>query len=197
VVLQPNFRGSSGYGDSWFVKNGFKNWKQAVGDVCDGGRWLVAQGIADPAHLGIVGWSYGGYAALQSGVLSPGLFKAVVAIAPVTDFAMKRDEARVYSDYDLAFDFIGSGPHIAEGSPLRHVEAFVSPVLMFHGDMDVNVSIAESRAMDEALRKAGKPSQLVEYAKLDHHLADGATRADMLRRSDAFLRASMGLPPGP
>ncbi|RYY36795.1 MAG: S9 family peptidase, partial [Sphingomonadales bacterium] len=76
AVLQPNFRGSSGYGDAWFQKNGFQSWRTAVGDVNDGGRWLEKQGIAAPGKLAIVGWSYGGYAALQSAVLDPALFKA-------------------------------------------------------------------------------------------------------------------------
>jgi dipeptidyl aminopeptidase/acylaminoacyl peptidase len=87
AVLQPNFRGSSGYGDAWFQKNGFKSWPIAIGDVSDGARWLVREGIADPSKLAIVGWSYGGYAALQSAAVDPALFKAVVSIAPVTDLA--------------------------------------------------------------------------------------------------------------
>ena len=52
-MLQPNFRGSYGYGDAWFQKNGFKSWRIAIGDVLAGGHWLVSQGIADPAKLGI------------------------------------------------------------------------------------------------------------------------------------------------
>jgi dipeptidyl aminopeptidase/acylaminoacyl peptidase len=63
AVIQPEFRGSSGFGDDWFRNQGFKAWRVAVGDVGDAGRWLVAQGIADPKKLAIVGWSYGGYAA--------------------------------------------------------------------------------------------------------------------------------------
>ncbi|WP_163628512.1 alpha/beta hydrolase family protein, partial [Morganella morganii] len=82
-----------GYGDSWFQKNGFQSWRTAIGDVNDGGRWLVAQGIATPAKLAVVGWSYGGYAALQSPALDPDLFKAIVAIAPVTDLETLRSEA--------------------------------------------------------------------------------------------------------
>ena len=60
--------------------------RAAIGDVNDAGRWLVAQGIADPAKLAAVGWSYGGYAALQANVLDPKLYKAVVAVAPVVPF---------------------------------------------------------------------------------------------------------------
>ncbi len=55
AVLQPNFRGSTGYGDQWFVDNGFRSWKVAIGDVTDAGRWLVREGTADPARLAIVG----------------------------------------------------------------------------------------------------------------------------------------------
>ena len=67
AVLQPNFRGSAGYGADWFMQNGYKNWKTAIGDVNDAGHWMVANG-ADAKRLAIVGWSYGGYAALQSNV---------------------------------------------------------------------------------------------------------------------------------
>ncbi len=67
----------------------------------DGGRWLVKQGIANPAKLSIVGWSYGGYAALQSAVLDPALFKAIVAVAPVTDLETLRSEWRYFSNYAI------------------------------------------------------------------------------------------------
>jgi dipeptidyl aminopeptidase/acylaminoacyl peptidase len=193
VVLQPNYRGSSGYGDRWFADNGFRSWRLAIGDIIDGGRWLVSQGIADPAKLAIVGWSYGGYAALQANVVEPDLFKAVVAVAPVTDFDMVKDEARNWSNEDAVLAYVGSGPHLEDGSPRRHASAFRAPVLMFHGDMDINVSVAESKAMDAALAKAGKQSELVIYPLLDHGLRDGSVRADLLRRSDAFLKKSLGI----
>ena len=191
AVLQPNFRGSSGYGDEWFAENGFKSWKVAIGDVNDGARWLISEGVADPAKLAIVGWSYGGYAALQSNVVDPDLFKAVVAIAPVTDLAMAKAEAQDFTNSRVVADYIGSGPHIEEGSPARHADRFKAPVLLFHGDMDLNVGAAESRVMDAALRKAGKSSEFVLYKGLDHQLPDSKVRIDMLTRSDAFLREKL------
>lgn len=188
AVLQPNYRGSSGYGDSWYQNNGFKSWKIAVGDVNDSGRWLVSQGIADPERLAIFGWSYGGYAALQSAVLDPKLFKAIIAVAPVTDLDALKEEHRNYSDFKMVEQFVGNGLHIEEGSPNRHAENFKAPVLMFHGDMDVNVGVAASRTMADALDKAGKRNELVIYKGLDHYLEDSAVREEMLAKSDMFLK---------
>jgi dipeptidyl aminopeptidase/acylaminoacyl peptidase len=193
AVLQPNFRGSAGYGQAWFVENGFKSWRTAVGDVNDGGRWLIAQGIADPSKLAIVGWSYGGNAALQSAVLEPDLFKAIVAIAPVTDLGKTKEEARNFTNYGIVSDFIGSGPHIEEGSPARNAARFKAPVLMFHGDMDANVGVAQSRLMEARLRDAGRPVELVVYPRLDHGLPDGSVRTGMLDKSDTFLRTTLGI----
>ena len=196
AVLQPNFRGSAGYGEAWFMQNGFRSWRTAVGDVNDAGRWLVTQGIADPARLAIVGWSYGGYAALQSGVLDPNLFKAVVAVAPVTDLASARDAYLGTSASRIVRDFFGTGPHIGEGSPAQNAERITAPVLMFHGERDLNVAIRQARLMDSRLRSAGRSSELVVYPQLDHQLNDSIARADMLRRSDAFLRRSLRITSG-
>lgn len=194
AVLQPNYRGSTGYGDNWFVENGFKSWRIAIGDVNEAGRWLITQGITTPDHLAIVGWSYGGYAALQSSVLDPNLFKAIVAIAPVTDLDSWREELRGFKEYALRDRFIGKGPHVSEGSPARNAAVFKVPVLMFHGDGDQNVGIGESRLMASRLRSAGKPVELVEFKGLDHQLDNADARANMLAKSDAFLRKAMALP---
>lgn len=190
AVLQPNFRGSSGYGDSWYQENGFKSWRIAIGDVDDAGRWLKTSGIADPGKLFIVGWSYGGYAALQSAVLEPGLFKAVVAIAPVTDLESAKSEWRNWSNRRIQEQFLGAGAHIKEGSPAQNVDKISVPVLMFHGDLDRNVRISQSRLMEKKLREAGKAVELVEYPKLDHSLVDSGVRAAMLKKSADFLLAN-------
>jgi dipeptidyl aminopeptidase/acylaminoacyl peptidase len=190
-VLQPEFRGSTGYGDDWLHDNGFKSWRSAIGDVTDAGRWLVKQGMADPAKLAIVGWSYGGYAALQSNVVDPTLFKAVVAVAPVTDFDMIKKEAQDFTSSTIVDRYVGGGTVAADGSPVRHADRFQAPVLMFHGDQDINVGVAESRAMDHALRSANKQSELVIYKGLDHQLDDSDARSDMLAKADAFLRSNL------
>lgn len=191
AVLQPNFRGSAGYGDAWFQANGFQSWNVAIGDVIDAGRWLIREGIADPEKLVVSGWSYGGYAALQSAAIEPDLFRAVVAIAPVTDLGRLKEEWAGWSNYYVRQDFIGSGPHIEQGSPARQASRIKAPVLMFHGSLDRNVSVSQSKLMDDRLRQAGKDGRLVVYDQLDHYLDDSEARRDMLLQSANFLTKSL------
>jgi dipeptidyl aminopeptidase/acylaminoacyl peptidase len=191
AVLQPNYRGSAGFGDAWLNENGFKGWRTSIGDVTAGAKWMVAQGIADPKRLAIVGWSYGGYAALQAAVLDPELFRAVVAIAPVSDLELLKKEAEGYTNAKVVAAFVGTGPHITEGSPLQNARRISAPVLMFHGDRDLNVDIEHARKMHKALQSAGKDSELVAFPDLEHSLVDSQVRARMLEKIAIFLEAKV------
>ena len=82
---------------------------------------------------------------------------------------------------------------MASGSPRRHAATLKAPVLMFSGDKDLNVDIGQARAMEKALKDAGKDGRLVTYPGLDHGLHDSSVRADMLRQSSAFLKEKLGL----
>lgn len=192
AVLQPEYRGSAGYGDSWLLHNGFKSWRTSIGDITASAKWLAAQGIADPNRLAILGWSYGGYAALQSAAIEPGLFKAVVAIAPVTDLDLLKQEATAYTNAQIVADYIGSGPNIAEGSPLRHAAAIKAPVLLAHGDMDWTVRIIESDKMDAALAAAGNNVSFLRFKGLDHQLEDSDARIEMLSEIGKLLDKTIG-----
>ncbi|MDY6949656.1 MAG: S9 family peptidase, partial [Pseudomonadota bacterium] len=192
AVMQPNFRGSSGYGSEWFGKNGFKAWPTAIGDINDAGKWLVVQGIADPSKLAIVGWSYGGYAALQAQVVDPDLYKAVVAIAPVTDLDLLKRESYYFTNHGIASDFIGEGEHIRTGSPARHASEFKAPVLLFHGTIDQNVAVEQSRLMERQLKGTGKSVEYHEFEGLAHSLDSSDVRAEMLAASAAFLSRNLG-----
>lgn len=192
AVIQPQFRGSAGFGDSWLNDNGFKNWRTSIGDVSQSARWLISQGIADPNRVAIVGWSYGGYAALQAAVTDPGLFKAVAAIAPVTDLQQLKNDYRNFANHQWVENFVGSGPHVSEGSPLRNAAAIRAPVLLVHGDIDTNVKIVHSQKMDAALRSAGKQSELVTFKGLDHQLDDSGARTQVLSKIGALLERTIG-----
>ncbi|HEU5285054.1 MAG TPA: S9 family peptidase, partial [Sphingomicrobium sp.] len=192
AVLQPNYRGSAGYGDSWLKENGFRSWRTSIGDISASARWLSSQGIADPQKLAIVGWSYGGYAALQSAATDPALYKAVVAVAPVTDLALLKEDTRNTVVEELVNRFVGSGPHVAEGSPLRNPGAINAPVLLVHGDKDSNVRVWHSQKMHDALRGAGRQSELLKFKDLDHQLEDPAARTQMLTRIGDLLQRTIG-----
>lgn len=191
AVLQPNFRGSAGYGEAWMHENGFKSWKIAIGDVSDAGRWLIAQGIADPAKLAVVGWSYGGYAALQSATTAPGVFKAVVAIAPVTDLDLLRNNARNFTNFKIVSNFLGHGENIDEGSPAKHASAIVAPVMLVHGTLDESVAEQHSEEMEGSLKDAGRPPLFLKFDGLGHSLDNSAARVKMLVESDSFLRTAL------
>lgn len=192
VVIQPNFRGSAGYGDSFLNENGFRNWKQSIADVGDAARYLVKEGIADKDRLAIVGWSYGGYAALQTAAIEPDLFKSIVAIAPVTDLNLLKQEADGFTNRDLVKDFVGSGDNVRTGSPLRNAAAIKVPVLLVHGDLDANVGIDHSVKMERALTAGGKSVSLLRYKGLDHQLEDSGARVEMLTKIGELLERTIG-----
>ncbi len=195
VVLQPNFRGAGAYGDAWYLTNTLKSWDTAVSDVVASGKWLVSSGMADPTKLAIVGWSYGGYAALQSVSVDPTVFKAIVAIAPVSDLSALVGEHGSWSKFLVAPTFTPGGADMDKESPLSHVDKFKQPVMLFHGTFDRHVAVDESTRLAAALKGAGAPCDVVTYEDDDHALEDSAVRADMLRKSDAFLRHAFGMSP--
>ena len=86
--------------------------------------------------------------------------------------------------------YIGTGPHLKEGSPAQSAAAFKAPVLIFHGTLDRNVDVDQSRLMQSRMEAAGKRSQLVIFDKLDHQIDDSSARARMLEESAAFLLAA-------
>jgi acetyl esterase/lipase len=192
AVIQPNYRGSAGYGDEFLGENAFRDWKSAMSDISDSAKYLVAEGIADPNKLAILGWSYGGYAALQSASLEPDRYKAVVAIAPVTDLAMLKRDYYEFTSSKLARETVGSGDHLKPGSPLQNAARIKAPVLLVHGDMDINVRSRHSVEMAQALRKSGTPVELVRHKNLDHYLDDSTVRIDMLTRIGQLLDRTIG-----
>jgi len=188
AVIQPNYRGSAGYGEDWQSDNGFKNWQLSIGDINAAARYLASSGIADPKRVAIVGWSYGGYAALQSVVVDPSLYQAAVAIAPVTDLSLLKQDSNNFTNSKLVREYVGSGDHIAAGSPLRHADRIKVPVLLVHGDLDSNVSIGHSEKMASALPQA----EFVRLKGLDHYINDSDARVQMLTKIGELLDRTIG-----
>ncbi len=194
AVLQANFRGSGGYGDEWAGDGGFREWRLAVNDINDGVTWLVDEGISDPERICVVGWSYGGYAALLSVIEAPHLYQCVVSIAGVTDPWTLITDSR---------DFLGGTAHrleqvgtdketIEQGSPLRRASEFEVPVMLFHGDRDINVPVRHSEKLYKALKKADKNSEFILYKDTSHSIWRDNYRIDMLSKIGQFLESNIG-----
>jgi dipeptidyl aminopeptidase/acylaminoacyl peptidase len=193
AVLQSNYRGSGGYGSDWAGKGGFRAWRTAVSDLTDGAQYLVDQGISDPARICVVGWSYGGYAALMSGVEEPDRYRCLVSIAGVTDPGMLIDDYRRFTNRKAVRKFIGNDDEVLEhGSPLKRASQIRAPVLLFHGDLDLNVSVGHSQKMAKALERAKKSVDYIEYEDVEHSIRRNGYRVDMLDRIGAFLDAHIG-----
>ena len=191
VVIQPNFRGSAGYGKEFLGENAFHEWRQVMSDIRDSADWLVKQKLADPNRVAVVGWSYGGYAALQSAAMDP-RYKAVVAIAPVTDLKQLRRDARGFRGETVETKEIGKGDQLSDGSPINHAGDIHAPVLMVHGTLDGNVDYNHSKRMLAALNRAGRGADLLTFESLDHQLDDWSARTQMLTKIGELLDRTIG-----
>lgn len=196
AVLQLNFRGSTGYGEEW-KDAGHQAWGTVMhDDITAGAHWLVKQGIADPARMCIVGWSYGGYAALIGVVKEPRLYRCAVSIAGVSDLSqLAHDEESFYGGRDAALDSTGSDKAtLAAESPVLHADRIKVPVLLVHGQDDFTVAKSQSEAMAKALTRAGVPHELVVIPAGEHSLLEPAMRLILYGKLTAFLAANLGSP---
>ncbi len=196
VVLQPQFRGSTGFGSD-FVLAGRGQWGKGMQtDLDDGVSYLVEQGTADPDRVCIVGASYGGYAALAAGAFSPDMYRCVVAVAPVTDLRrMLISEKSDYGSGHWVVDYweeqYGAGTSdkdfLNSISPALHADSFKAPVLLLHGKHDTVVPIEQSKMMHKALKKAKKDVSFVQLKGEDHWLTQPETRLESLRLIAEFI----------
>jgi dipeptidyl aminopeptidase/acylaminoacyl peptidase len=188
AVLQTNYRGSGGFGDAWSGDGGFQRWRIAMSDIADGADHLVEANIANPTRLCIVGWSYGGYAALMSGIVEPDRYRCIVSIAGVTDPGILIKKSRRFLGSRAVKAFISTDDEVLEaGSPLERSREIKAPVLLFHGDEDINVTVDHSRKLAKALKRKKQPVRYIEYEEVEHGIRRNAYRIDMLTRIGAFL----------
>jgi dipeptidyl aminopeptidase/acylaminoacyl peptidase len=204
AVLQPNFRGSTGYGDA-FEHAGYGEWgRKMQTDLSDGVRHLTAQSIVDPKKVCIVGGSYGGYAALAGPTLDKGVYRCAVAVAGVSDLRrMVEKEANIYGRREnqsvrywnrfMGADRLGDRS-LDDRSPAKLAAQADAPIMLIHGRDDSVVDVEQSRMMADALKRAGKPYEYIELNGEDHWLSRTETRQRMLTETIRFLQAHN--PPG-
>jgi dipeptidyl aminopeptidase/acylaminoacyl peptidase len=192
AVLQPNYRGSAGYGTA-FAEKGEGQWGLAMqDDLNDAVDWAVAQGIADAKRVCMVGASYGGYAAMRAAQRDGSKYRCAVSYAGVSDLAAMMRYDRRFLDHDGRNDWLKEqAPNFAAVSPVNFAAQFSTPILLIHGKKDRRVQVGQSREMAEKLKAAGKivgkDYIYVEQPLADHFFSRQADRLDFLQRLDAFL----------
>lgn len=194
AVLQPEFRGSTGYGKS-FAEKGYGEWgKKMQDDLDDGVDWLARTGQIDPKRVCIVGASYGGYAAMWGAIRNPERYRCAVSWAGVSDLdaLMKYDRqqfaaTRYYREWRSHIAGEGTS-ELAAVSPINFVDRVKIPLFIAHGEQDDTVPPKQSHQMVDSLSKAHADVTSVFYKDSSHDFGSSADFQDWLTRLGAFLQ---------
>lgn len=193
AVLQPNFRGSTGYGRE-FVEKGMGQWGRGMqDDIDDGVQWLVAKGMVDSKRVCIMGASFGGYAAMWAAVRNPDVYRCAISFAGISDVgAMLRYDRKSFTAPRYFKDWQdrvkGEGDFdLKSVSSLFAISRITIPMLIAHGAKDTNVPLSQSAKFHEALLKAGKSHDYIVYPDEGHGFEKPQNSIDFLKRVEAFL----------
>jgi dipeptidyl aminopeptidase/acylaminoacyl peptidase len=201
AVLQPNFRGSTGFGKR-FLNLGNRQWGTGTmqHDLSDGVRWLVERGIADPARVGIMGGSYGGFAALAGAAFTPELYAAAVSIVGPSSIPtllesippywepVKRTFGVRVGDPEVPADL----KRLRSQSPLYSASRILAPLLVVQGANDPRVKKSESDQIVRALRELGRGVEYLVAADEGHGFASEESNQALFAKIEEFLAAHLG-----
>ncbi|MBQ9389438.1 MAG: S9 family peptidase, partial [Synergistaceae bacterium] len=198
AVLQVNYRGSTGYGKT-FWQSGFKQWgRKMQDDVTDGVLWAVNEGIADKTRLAIYGGSYGGYAALAGAAFTPDLYCCAVSyVGPSNLFTLLESIPPYWKPFiDMEYEMIGDPVKdkelLEEVSPVFHAENIRIPLFVAQGANDPRVNKAESDQIVEAVKEAGKDVVYMVKDNEGHGFHNEENRFDFYRTMEEFFRKHLG-----
>ena len=190
AVIQPNYRGSSGYGTA-FAAKGEGQWGLAMqDDLNDAVDHLANEGIADPKRVCIAGASYGGYAAMRGAQRDGGRYRCAISYAGVSNLgSMMRYDSRFLNSGARRDWMREQAPDYRAVSPVYLASEFSTPILLMHGKVDRRVPVNQSRDMAEKLKAVGKPHRYVEQPLGDHFFSRQEDRLEFLKEVEAFLAA--------
>ena len=195
VVLQPQFRGTLGFGEAHY-KAGWKQWGKAMQtDVADATQWAIAQGIADPKRIAIAGASYGGYATLMGLVRNPELYRCGIAWVGVTDLDMLHtvtwddvsDDYKKFGMPKLLGDRVSDAADLKANSPLTHASSIKQPLLLAYGQVDKRVPLVHGETFRKAVQPNNAALEWVVYEDEGHGWQLPANRVDFWNRTARFL----------
>lgn len=193
AVLQPNFRGSTGYG--WqHERAGRKQWGGLMqDDVDDGAKWLVAEGIADPQRIAIAGGSYGGYSAAMGLIKAPGLYQCGVGFNGVYNLPQLIVDDKKYINGSIWTRSMGLEDEGAKAvSPVHRAKEMSAPFLIVQAKDDARVQPYHANDLARAMERADKPHKLVMVERGGHTLRDAGSRETLLVEMEAFLGECLG-----
>lgn len=200
AVLQPNFRGSTGYGRK-FLDAGNLQWgRKMQDDVTWGVKYLIAQGIADPKRVGVIGGSYGGYATLAGVAFTPDLYSAAVDIVGPSNLITLLDSIPPYweSIRKMFYQRMGD-PSTPEGkkqlmeeSPLNFADKIKTPLLVAQGANDPRVNRREAEQIVIALRDRGFPVEYILAPDEGHGFARPVNNLALFMASEKFFARHLG-----
>jgi len=201
LVIQPQFRGSSGFGYK-FTRKGYGEWgKKMQDDLSDAVLHYADKGLVDKEKVCIVGWSYGGYAALAGAVFTPKLYRCVISINGVSDVdEMMKVEKRDYGKYHWVVSYWNKvirdqnlgDDYLETISPVNYAEKVQAPVLLIHGEDDTVVRIDQSEDMASELDDADKTVTFLEIEDEGHSINNSNnSRLRVLTAIDKFLNKHM------
>lgn len=197
AVFQMNFRGSTGYGRR-FLEASYKQWGLKMqDDITDGVKWLIDQGIADPARVAIYGGSYGGYAVLAGMAFTPGLYACGIDYVGVSNLFTFMQTIPPYwrPMLEMMYEQVGNPEtdreQLAATSPALHADNICAPLFIAQGANDPRVNKAESDQMVEALRKRGVEVEYMVKDNEGHGFHNQENRFDFYRAMERFLKAHL------
>ena len=192
AVLQVNYRGSGGYGLA-YEKAGYRKWgDRVVQDIIDATRFAVRKGFGDPKRICIYGASFGGYAAIQSSVLAPDLFRCAAGYSGIYDLNLL---TRIG---DISLRRLGRGyvrtvvgedsEALAKASPVKHADLIAARVFLIHGSKDERAPIRHAESLRDALTARGNAPEWLVESKEGHGFFDDGARERMYGRLVKFLQ---------
>lgn len=195
AVLQPNFRGSGGYGNQ-YQTSGYKQFGLKMQtDVYDAIEWVKSNPLVNTENACMFGWSYGGYAALTAAFQQPDNYQCIVSVAGMSDLYKVVDDgirrrsaiAEFYKESYGDVNVLAEAEQLKLASPINHVKKIKAPVLLIHGMNDTQVHYGQSEDFYEKADEAGVDIDYLEFKSGTHYLDENTNRLEAFKAIESFL----------
>ncbi|MBL4838354.1 MAG: S9 family peptidase [Kordiimonadaceae bacterium] len=192
-IIQPNFRGSDGYGQA-FQRAGYNQWGGTMqDDITDTTRWLISEGLAAQNDICIAGGSFGGYAALMGSIKEPSLYQCAISVNGITNIPSVKKHDRRFWGSKLWTENMGlKGKSDKDVSPYHQAEKLNVPTLLVASKEDHRIPSKQSISMHEKLQHLNKNSTYVSIPTNEHKMVTESARLQMLQTTEKFLTEHIG-----